>query len=150
MPSKPARLFSALMIVTSLCSPALAGPDESGQPSQDQTPPEEPKCVVNNSDFTPNATFIMELTNTCEQRFRCTVRAYIINAAGLTRDESGADAGAGLEGHRGAQGSHRQAEGKLRRSPLIAELRGALKSSPPPRHPPCLVLNSHAPAGGFE
>jgi len=31
---------------------------------------------------------MMELTNTCEQRFRCTVRAYIINAAGPTRDEA--------------------------------------------------------------
>lgn len=30
----------------------------------------------------------MELTNTCEQRFRCTVRAYIVNAAGPTRDEA--------------------------------------------------------------
>jgi hypothetical protein len=91
MPAKLARLFSALVIVTSLCSPALAGPDESGQqPPQDQgqTPPDERKCVVNNSDFTPNATFVMELTNTCEQRFRCTVRAYIVNAAGPTRDET--------------------------------------------------------------
>ena len=91
MPFKLARLLSAVVIVTNLCGPALAGPDESGQPppqDQSQTPPEEKTCVVNNSDFTPNATFVMELTNTCEQRFRCTVRAYIINAAGPTRDEA--------------------------------------------------------------
>ncbi len=92
MPAKLARLFSAVVIFTSLCGPALAGPDESGQqpPQQDQaqTPPEERKCVVNNSDFTPNATFVIELTNTCEQRYRCTVRAYITNAAGPTRDEA--------------------------------------------------------------
>jgi hypothetical protein len=91
MPLNFARLFSAFVIATSLCSPVLAGPNESGQqPPQDQgqTPPDEHKCVVNNSDFTPNATFVMELTNTCEQRFRCTVRAYITNAAGPTRDEA--------------------------------------------------------------
>jgi hypothetical protein len=95
MPVPFARVLSALFIATSLCGPALAGPDDSGQqPSQDQgtdqgqTPPEERKCVINNSDFTPNNTFVMELTNTCEQRFRCTVRAYIINAAGPTRDEA--------------------------------------------------------------
>ncbi len=132
MPAKLARLSSALIVASSLCGPALAGPDESGQqPPQDQgqTPPDERKCIVNNSDFTPNATFVMELTNTCEQRFRCTVRAYIVNAAGPTRDEAVLTLGAGLEGRRGAQGPHRQAEGKLRRSPLLAELRGALKSA---------------------
>ena len=89
MPAMLPRCLSALLIATSLCSPALAGPNESGQqPPQDQTAPDERKCVVNNSDFTPNATFVMELTNTCEQRFRCTVRAYITNAAGPTRDEA--------------------------------------------------------------
>ena len=91
MPATLARVLSALIVASSLCGPALAGPDESGQqPPQDQgqTPPDERKCVVNNSDFTPNSTFVMELTNTCEQRFRCTVRAYIINAAGPTRDEA--------------------------------------------------------------
>jgi hypothetical protein len=95
MPGPFARLLSALFIGTSLCGPAFAGPDDSGQqPLQDQgqdqgqTPPEERKCVVNNSDFTPNNTFVMELTNTCEQRYRCTVRAYIVNAAGPTRDEA--------------------------------------------------------------
>lgn len=91
MPAKLARLFSALIVASSLCGPALAGPDEFGQQQpqdQGQTPPDDHKCVVNNSDFTPNATFVMELTNTCEQRFRCTVRAYIVNAAGPTRDEA--------------------------------------------------------------
>lgn len=91
MPAMLPRCLSALVIATSLCGPALAGPNESGQqPPQDQSqaPPDETSCVVNNSDFTPNATFVMELTNTCEQRFRCTVRAYIINAAGPTRDET--------------------------------------------------------------
>src|SRR5258708_37629049 len=91
MPGQFARLLSAIVIASSLGSPALAGPDESGQqPQQDQgqTPPEERKCVVNNSDFTANATFVIELTNTCEQRYRCTVRAYIVNAAGPTRDEA--------------------------------------------------------------
>jgi hypothetical protein len=91
MPGSVTRLLSALFIATSLCGPALAGPDDSGQqPPQDQgqTPPEQRKCVVNNSDFTPNNTYVMELTNTCEQRFRCTVRAYIVNAAGPTRDEA--------------------------------------------------------------
>jgi hypothetical protein len=92
MPAKLARLLSALVIASSLCGPALAGPEESGQPppqqDQGQTPLEQRKCVVNNSDFTPNATFVIELTNTCEQRYRCTVRAYITNAAGPTRDEA--------------------------------------------------------------
>jgi hypothetical protein len=95
MPGPFARLLSALFIATCLCGPSLAGPDDVGQqPPQDQgqdqgqTPPEQRDCVVNNSDFTPNATFVMELTNTCEQRFRCTVRAYIINASGPTRDEA--------------------------------------------------------------
>ena len=91
MPEPFERLLAALFIATSLCGPALAGPDDTGQqPPQDQsqTPPEERKCVVNNSDFTPNNTYVMELTNTCEQRIRCTVRAYITNAAGPTRDEA--------------------------------------------------------------
>ena len=91
MPAMLPRCLSALVIAISLCRPVMAGPNESGQqPPQDQgqTPPDEKTCVVNNSDFTPNATFVMELTNTCEQRFRCTVRAYIINAAGPTRDEA--------------------------------------------------------------
>ena len=95
MPGSVTRLLSALFVATSLCSqlcgPALAGPDESGQkPPQDQgqTPPEEKKCVINNSDFTPNNTYVMELTNTCEQRVRCTVKAYITNAGGATRDEA--------------------------------------------------------------
>jgi hypothetical protein len=95
MPGSVTRVLAALFIATSLYGPALAGPDESGQkPPQDQgqdqgqTPPEQRKCVVNNSDFTPNNTYVMELTNTCEQRIRCTVRAYITNAAGPTRDEA--------------------------------------------------------------
>jgi hypothetical protein len=93
MPGPFARLFAALLVATSLCGhicdPALAGPDDSGQqPQQEQTPPEQRKCVVNNSDFTPNNTYVMELTNTCEQRIRCTVKAYITNAGGATRDEA--------------------------------------------------------------
>ncbi len=90
MPAKLARLASALVVAHCLCGPALAGPSESGQqPPQDQgqTPPQPHDCVVHNSDFTPNATYVIELTNTCEQRYRCTVRAYITNAAGPTRDE---------------------------------------------------------------
>jgi hypothetical protein len=99
MPGSVTRLLSALFIATSLCGQlsgrALAAPDESGQkPPQDQvqdqgqTPPEQRKCVVNNSDFTPNNTYVMELTNTCEMRIRCTVKAFITNAGGQTRDEA--------------------------------------------------------------
>ena len=93
MPGSVTRALVALFIATSLCGPALAGPDESGQkPPQDQdqgqTPPEQRKCVVNNSDFTPNNTYVMELTNTCEMRIRCTVKAFITNAGGQTRDEA--------------------------------------------------------------
>jgi hypothetical protein len=89
MPTKLAPLLAAL-IVAGLVGPASAEPYVFGQqPPQDQgqTPPEPHDCVVHNSDFTPNATFVIELTNTCEQRYRCTLRAYITNAAGPTRDE---------------------------------------------------------------
>jgi hypothetical protein len=90
MPGKLARLFSALIIALSLSGggAAVAGPNDPGRtPLQDQAPPEKHDCVLHNSDFTPNATFVIELTNTCEQRYRCTLRAYITNAAGPTRDE---------------------------------------------------------------
>jgi len=91
MPGSVTRAFVALFIATSLCGPTFAASDESGQkPPQDQgqTPPEEKKCVVNNSDFTPNNTYVMELTNTCEMRLRCKVRAYITNAGGPVSDEA--------------------------------------------------------------
>ena len=94
MPRKLAPLFAALvvagLVVASLGGHAGAEPYVFGRsPPQDQgpTPPEPHDCVVHNSDFTPNATYVIELTNTCEQRYRCTLRAYITNAAGPTRDE---------------------------------------------------------------
>jgi len=95
MLARPTRtILTALALAVAAGSSAFAGPNEFGQrPPQDdqrqpQTPPEERKCVVNNSDFTANKTFVIELTNTCEQRYRCTVRAYIVNAAGPTRGEA--------------------------------------------------------------
>jgi hypothetical protein len=89
MPGPFARALAAL-VATGLSAPALAAPYVFGQPPLDegQTPPEQHDCVVGNSDFTPNATYLIELTNTCEKRYRCTVRAYIVNAAGPTRDEA--------------------------------------------------------------
>ena len=88
MPAKLARVFPALLIA-GLAVPAYADPYVFGQqPQQDQTPPEQHDCVVHNSDFTPNATYEIELTNTCEQRYRCTLRSYIVNAAGPTKDEA--------------------------------------------------------------
>jgi hypothetical protein len=66
-------------------------PLEQG-PSQDQQAPtaqdEKRECVANHSDFTANKTFVIEVTNTCEQRFRCTLRAYIVNAAGPSQGET--------------------------------------------------------------
>jgi hypothetical protein len=86
--------LTAPLVIASITTNALAGTAEippGQQPPKDdaqQAPPQERKCVVNNADFTPNKTFMIELTNTCEQRYRCTVRAYIVNAAGPTRGEA--------------------------------------------------------------
>ena len=90
MPRMLAPMLAAL-VVAALAGPAAAEPYVFGRsppPDQGQTPPEQHDCVVHNSDFTPNATYVIELTNTCEQRYRCTVSAYITNSGGPTHDEA--------------------------------------------------------------
>ena len=60
-------------------------PPESKQAEQK---PEEPKCITDKSGFfgqDGRATFIVELTNVCQSRMKCTINAYIVNAFGPTK-----------------------------------------------------------------
>jgi hypothetical protein len=93
--TRSAQLFAiALLLTLAIGAHASAGNDTSGQrppngaqqDGQQQT--DEPACIVHTEDFTPSKTFVIELTNTCEQRIRCTLHAYIVNASGPTKGEA--------------------------------------------------------------
>jgi len=60
-------------------------PDDA---QQAQLAPSTRECIVHNEDFTASKTFVIELTNTCEQRIRCTLHAYVVNAMGPTKGEA--------------------------------------------------------------
>jgi hypothetical protein len=67
-------------------SPAPA--PEAGQTAPNQTEPEKRECIDDRSGFRSRGkahAFVIELTNSCEQRFRCTVNAYVVNAFGPVR-----------------------------------------------------------------
>jgi hypothetical protein len=66
--------------------PAVA--PESGQTPPAQAEPEKRECIDDRSGFRSKGkanAFVVELTNSCEQRFRCTVNAYVVNAFGAVR-----------------------------------------------------------------
>jgi hypothetical protein len=93
--TRSAQLFAiALLLASAIGARAFAGDDTSGQrPPNDaqqdgQQPTNERTCIVHNEDFTASKTFVIELTNTCEQRIRCTLHAYIVNASGPTKGEA--------------------------------------------------------------
>jgi hypothetical protein len=74
------------LLAAAQASSALAQAGQTppqGQAARDQTP-KPPECISQNDDFTNHQTFEVTLTNGCEQRFRCTVRAYVVNSRGPT------------------------------------------------------------------
>lgn len=84
------RAALAVLAVTCLATASAYAADESGQtppsePAQSAQKPEEPKCVTDKSGFRQQdgkASFVVELTNGCQSRLKCTVNAYIVNAYG--------------------------------------------------------------------
>jgi hypothetical protein len=68
------------------------GPRGQQPPQQEQapapTPPEQPKCIAQKDDFRPDKTFVVELTNSCERRVRCTIHAYVVNSRGPTKGQA--------------------------------------------------------------
>jgi hypothetical protein len=61
---------------------------EPGQTPPAQALPENRECIDGRSGFRSKgkaSAFVIELTNSCEQRFRCTVNAYVVNAFGTAR-----------------------------------------------------------------
>lgn len=95
-----ARLAAAILLAAGIgasASAAKRGPDRppGQQPPQQQqtqqpapTPPEQPKCISQKDDFKPDKTFVVELTNSCERRMRCTIRAYVVNSCGPTKGQA--------------------------------------------------------------
>ena len=63
-------------------------PDGQQPPAEqaaDQKPPEKPKCVTSNTAFKEKgkaATFEIELENSCDERLKCTVDAFVTGARG--------------------------------------------------------------------
>src|SRR5262245_57325164 len=71
------RLAGAILLLCA--SPAPAASETSAKPEPNVTR----DCIKYDSDFKRDGTaglFVVELTNTCEQRLRCTVNAYVITA----------------------------------------------------------------------
>ena len=56
------------------------GQTQAAQPAP--LPPEKPVCIAETTTFTAKKTFVVALTNSCEQRMRCTVNAYVVNSRG--------------------------------------------------------------------
>jgi hypothetical protein len=70
--------------------PVLPPPPEQQQETQQQepavpVPTGKPKCIQQKDTFTEAKTFVIELSNACEQRMRCTVHAYVVNSRGPTK-----------------------------------------------------------------
>ena len=76
----------ALMLAMTGAAPSMAADDESGQkPPAEQKPVEDKKCVSTDTRYVKagnGSTFRITLKNDCEQRLRCTVRAYHVDSSG--------------------------------------------------------------------
>ncbi len=61
------------------------GQQPPAEQSADQKPPEKPKCVASNTEFKEKgktATFEVELENSCDERLKCTIDAFVTGARG--------------------------------------------------------------------
>ena len=61
------------------------GQEPPAEQAAAEKPPEKPKCVNNNSGFKEKgktATFEVELENSCDERLKCTVDAFVTGARG--------------------------------------------------------------------
>src|SRR5262245_2129300 len=68
-----------------------AVPDPGQEPPSNQTAADPQKCIKENSGFKQTgkaATFEIALANSCAQRFRCTISAYVTTAGGPTQGRS--------------------------------------------------------------
>jgi hypothetical protein len=64
---------------------AVAQQEPSQLETQQQAAPKKPpNCIADKAGFKPNKTFVIEISNRCELRVRCTVSAYIVTSRGPT------------------------------------------------------------------